>query len=64
MKRYHEPAGSLTRYAKVNLLSLSAVEQEIDLLISIAGENPDEETIKEVTGLMKVAKSLGTKRSW
>jgi hypothetical protein len=63
MKRYLEPKDSLTRYAKVNLLNLQAVEQEIDLLISIS-ENPSWETINEINGLIKVAKSLGTKRSW
>lgn len=63
MKRYLEPKDSLTRYAKVNLLNLQAVEQEIDLLISIS-ENPSWELLKEIDGLIKVAKSLGTKRSW
>jgi hypothetical protein len=63
MKRYLEPKDSLTRYAKVNLLNLQAVEQEIDLLISIS-DNPSWETINEISGLIKVAKALGTKRSW
>lgn len=64
MKRYLEPEHSLVRYAKINLLNLKAVEDEIDLLISIAGDNPSPRTIKEVTGLIKVAKALGTKKSW
>jgi hypothetical protein len=61
--KYYQPADSLTRYAKVNLLNLQAVEEQIDLLISIS-DDPSWETIKEVEGLIKVAKSLGTKRSW
>lgn len=64
MRKYLEPADSLTRYAKINLLNLQAVEEQIDLLIELAGDDPDWGTIKEVEGLIKVAKSLGTKRKW
>lgn len=63
MKKYLEPKDSLTRYAKVNLLNLQAVEEQIDLLISIS-DDPSWETIKEVEGLIKVAKALGTRRAW
>lgn len=63
MKKYLEPKDSLTRYAKVNLLNLQAVEEQIDLLISIS-DDPSWETIKEIEGLIKVAKALGTRRAW
>lgn len=63
MKRYLDPKDSLTRYAKVNPLNLQAVEQEIDLLISIS-ENPSDRTIKEITRLIGLAKALGTRREW
>jgi hypothetical protein len=53
-----------SRFSKVDLLNLKAVEREIDTLISIAGDNPSEATIKEVTRLVKVAKALGTSRTW
>lgn len=54
----------MERYKTVNPLNLQEVEQEIDTLISIAGDNPSDETIKEVTLLMGVARSLGSSRSW
>jgi len=63
MKRYLTPTDSLTRYAKINPLNLRAVEQEIDLLISIS-DNPSDSTIREISRLIGLAKSLGTKRSW
>lgn len=62
--KWLEPVDSLQRYPKLNLLNLKGVEEEIDLLIEIAGDNPSYRTIKEVEGLIKVAKALGTKRSW
>jgi hypothetical protein len=63
-KRYQHFGDSLDRYRKLDLLNLSEVEQEIDSLIALAGDDPDWETIEEVSGLIKVAKALGTKRSW
>jgi hypothetical protein len=63
MKRYTTPTDSLTRYAKVNLLNLQAVEDEIDLLMSIS-DDPSWELINEINGLIKVAKALGTRRAW
>lgn len=64
MKRYLEPKDSLTRYAKINPLNLQAVEEEIDLLISLAGDDVDDRTFETITSLIKLAKALGTKRSW
>lgn len=55
---------SLTRYRKVNPLNLKEVEQEIDTLISISGDDPSDRTIQEVTRLIRLAKSLGTTRKW
>jgi hypothetical protein len=54
----------MTRYQVINTLDLKEVEQEIDTLISIAGDNPSDATIKEVALLMGVARSLGSSRSW
>lgn len=53
-----------SRFSKVNLLDLKAVEREIDTLISISGDHPSEATINEVIRLVKVAKALGTSRTW
>jgi hypothetical protein len=53
-----------SRFQKVDLLKLKAVEQEIDTLIAISGDNPTSATIREVESLVKVAKSLGTTRKW
>ena len=63
-KRYQHFGDSLDRYRKLDLLNLAEVEQEIDSLIAFAGDDPDWETIEQVSGLIKVAKALGTKRSW
>ena len=52
-----------SRYKVLNTLDLVEVEQEIDLLMSIT-DNPSDELIKEVTSLIKLAKSLGSKREW
>jgi|SaaInl59LU_5_DNA_1037362.scaffolds.fasta_scaffold00619_3 hypothetical protein len=52
------------RYKVINTLDLKEVEQEIDTLISIAGDDPSDDTIKEITLLMGVARSLGSSRGW
>ena len=52
------------RFHKLDTLNLQEVEHEIDILISIAGDDPSDETIQEVASLVKVANSLGTKRKW
>jgi len=54
----------MNRYKELNPLSLSEIEQELDTLIGIAGDDPTDETIKEVTLLMGVARSLGSTRTW
>jgi hypothetical protein len=54
----------IDRYRKLDLLNLAEVEAEIDLLISIAGDDPSDSLIKEVSGLINVANSLGTSRKW
>ena len=52
------------RYKKINILNLQEVEQEIDFLISLAGDDPSDRTIEEVSSLIGIAKALGTKKSW
>lgn len=52
-----------SRYRKLNILNLQEVEQEIDLMMSIS-DNPSDELIKEVSDLIKLAKSLGSRRKW
>ena len=52
------------RFASVNPLDLEAIEAEIDLLIDLAGDDPDDKTIATVTKLIKAAKALGTTRKW
>ena len=52
------------RYKTINTLNLQEVEQEIDTLISIAGDEPTFKTMEEVSALIRVAKSLGSSRSW
>lgn len=54
----------MNRYKVIDLLNLKEVEQEIDTLISIVGDNPSDETTKEIVLLMGVARSLGSSRSW
>ena len=54
----------MNRFKVIDTLNLKEVEQEIDTLISIAGDTPSDDTIKEVTLLMGVARSLGSSRSW
>lgn len=55
----------MERFRKLDILNLMDVEREIDILIELIGDRvPDDKEIKEVTSLMRLAKSLGTKRSW
>lgn len=54
-----------SRFRKLDILNLSEVEREIDLLIEIIGDRvPDSDEIEQVSSLIKLAKSLGTRRSW
>jgi hypothetical protein len=55
----------MERFRKLDILSLSEVEREVDIMIEIIGDRiPDNEEIKQVSELISLAKSLGTKRSW
>jgi hypothetical protein len=55
----------MERFAKLDILNLTAVEREIDTLIEIIGDRvPDNEEIEQVTKLINLANSLGTKRNW
>jgi hypothetical protein len=55
----------MDRFRKLDILSLSEVEREVDIMIEIIGDRiPDNEEIKQVSELISLAKSLGTKRSW
>jgi hypothetical protein len=55
----------MERFRKLDILSLSEVEREVDIMIEIIGERvPDNEEIKKVSDLITLAKSLGTKRTW
>ena len=55
----------MSNFRKLDILSLSEVEREVDIMIEIIGDRiPDNEEIKQVSELISLAKSLGTKRSW
>jgi hypothetical protein len=53
------------RFRKLDVLNLAEVEREVDLMIQLIGDRePSDSEIKEVTSLIRLAKSLGTKRKW
>jgi hypothetical protein len=53
------------RFRKLDILSLSEVEREVDIMIEIIGDRiPSDEEYKQVSDLITLAKSLGTKRVW
>ncbi len=55
----------MERFRKLDLLSLSEVEREVDIMIEIIGDRiPSDEEYKQVSDLIALAKSLGTKRTW
>jgi hypothetical protein len=55
----------MERFKKLDILSLSEVEREVDIMIEIIGDRiPDDREIKQVSDLIALAKSLGTKRTW
>jgi hypothetical protein len=55
----------MSRYRTLDILSLSEVEREVDIMIEIIGDRtPDNDEIKQVSELISLAKSLGTKRNW
>ena len=54
-----------SRYKKLDILSLSEVEQEIDTLLSIVDlDNLSDENFELLNSLMKLAKALGSRREW
>ena len=54
-----------SRYRKLDILSLSEVEQEIDLLMSIVDlDNLSDEMFELLNSLIKLAKALGSRREW
>ena len=55
----------MDRFRKLDILSLSEVEREVDIMIEIIGDRiPDDAEVKQVSDLITLAKSLGTKRTW
>jgi hypothetical protein len=55
----------MENFRKLDILNLSEVEREVDIMIEIIGDRiPDDREIKQVSDLIKLAKSLGTKRTW
>lgn len=54
-----------SRYKKLDILSLSEVEQEIDTLLSIVDvDNLSDENFELLNSLIKLAKALGSRREW
>ena len=53
-----------SRYRKLNILSLSEVEKEIELMFEIRGFDLDDEDFEYVSGLIKLAKSLGSTKNY
>lgn len=55
----------MSRFAKLDLMSVMEVEREVDMLIEIIGDRvPDDDEINQVSKLISLANSLGTKRKW
>jgi hypothetical protein len=55
----------MNNFRKLDILSLSEVEREVDIMIEIIGDRvPDNDEIKQVSDLISLANSLGTKRKW
>jgi hypothetical protein len=55
----------MSNFRKLDILSLSEVEREVDIMIEIIGDRvPDNDEIKQVSDLISLANSLGTKRKW
>lgn len=54
-----------SRYKQLNILNLSEVEQELDTLLEIVNlDTIDDQTFEYLTSLTKLAKALGSTRSW
>jgi hypothetical protein len=55
----------MSRFAKLDLMSVMEVEREVDMLIETIGDRvPDSDEIDQVSKLINLANSLGTKRKW
>jgi hypothetical protein len=55
----------MSRFAKLDLMSVMEVEREVDMLIETIGDRiPDADEIDQVSKLINLANSLGTKRKW
>ena len=54
-----------SRYRKLDILSLSEVEKEIDTLLSIVDlDNLSDEMLELLTSLIRLAKSLGSTKDY
>ena len=54
-----------SRYKKLDILSLSEVEQEIDTLLSIVDiDNLSNENYELLNSLIKLAKALGSRKEY
>ena len=54
-----------SRYKQLNILDLNEVEQEIDTLLEIVNlDTIDDQTFEYLNSLVKLAKSLGSRREW
>lgn len=55
----------MERFRKLNILSLTEVEREVDFLIDLIGDRiPTDDEEKQVVQLIGIAKSLGSSRNW
>jgi hypothetical protein len=55
----------MSRFAKLDLMNVMEVEREVDMLIEIIGDRiPDADEVDQVSKLINLANSLGTKRKW
>lgn len=55
----------MSNFRKLDILNLTDVEREVDIMIELIGDRiPDNEEIEQVTKLINLANSLGTKRKW
>ena len=55
----------MENFRKLDILKLSEVEREVDIMIEIIGDKvPTNEEYNQVSELIKLANSLGTKRKW
>ena len=53
-----------SRFNKLDLLSLQAVEEELALLMSFNPDTMSDETAERIDSLIRIAKALGTKKEY